>query len=87
MRKLSEKFSAAEKAVWAAAYGSAFAVEFRRSEASVGFDVAVRAASAESCCDIADLAVVRLREWRDTEESFRSLRPSENLLEVAAEPL
>ncbi len=56
-----------EQSVWIATYGAAFAAAFQRATEVVGFDRAAEHASAEYAGEIANLAVICLRGWRETE--------------------
>jgi hypothetical protein len=58
-----------EKELWQQAYAAAFANEFYRSFALYqDCDRTVESISAEFPATVADLAVVRLRQWRETED-------------------
>lgn len=66
-----------ERKVWRAAYAAAFMVLFHESELGARearvrtpFDRAVDLATAEAPIVLADLAVIRLREWRRDERSM-----------------
>lgn len=63
-----------ERKVWRAAYAAAFMVEFheaelqaRESRSRSPFDQAAALATAETPIAMADIAVIRLREWRRDE--------------------
>lgn len=63
-----------ERAIWQVAYAAAFVAEFERSYAlyeearsKSPFDSAATSISAERAITVAELAVFRLREWREQE--------------------
>lgn len=70
MRYLEE-----EKAIWQAAYAAAFVEQFINNRVQVGFDRAVDLASAEHAIAVADLTVLRLREWRRDEKPNAGFEP------------
>lgn len=56
-----------ERGVWTAAYAAAFVADFGDATQRVGWDQATELASAEEPALIANLAVLRLRQWRKSE--------------------
>lgn len=58
-----------ERAIWAAAYSAAFVREFKFHQDNVGFDRAVASTNGEAAGTIANVAVLRYRQWRDQENS------------------
>jgi hypothetical protein len=57
-----------EQEIWRAAYAAAFVTWFYRSEQVTDFNEAAVSVTAEGPITVADLAVLRLREWRAEEE-------------------
>lgn len=58
-------FSPRERSVWDATFAAAFASEFMAEWSRRGrFDAAAQSMTAETAGTIADLAILRLREWR-----------------------
>jgi hypothetical protein len=75
-----------ERSIWQAAYAAAFVVEFARTQRSAELvpahqrsgelpsDLAARVTNAEHPAWIADLTVLRLREWRRNEDPDMGVR-------------
>lgn len=62
-----------EKRIWDAAYGAYFALDFKAvadSPVHTGWDQAEATTTAEAPSRVADLAVIRFREWRDQEDEL-----------------
>ncbi len=57
-----------ERAIWRAAYGSAFAHDFFQAATIQNFDRANETVSPEWARAVADIAVRKLRDWRRYEE-------------------
>lgn len=56
-----------EQRIWDAAYAAAFVADFRAEAKQFGLDSAYMETDAEVAGDVADLAVIRLRQWNRTE--------------------
>jgi hypothetical protein len=70
--------STEEREIWRAAYAAAFVADFERKHeyyrndliAGSPFDEAARVVYAERAITVADLAIVRLRQWRDDNDAL-----------------
>lgn len=76
------KFTDRECRIWDAAYAAAFARGFNQYFGNLAdFQNASGRINAEYAADIADLAVMRLREWQECEDPNTSHEIREQILE------